>query len=128
LLWAITPLFEKNAIQHTVPESPRFTAFVATALLVLLLTPAVALRGKPAIHQLSPHRRDLFFAGLIAGIAPVFGFTAFRLGLVGYVTTLFKLSTLLTVIWSSFFLKERGLMQRLPASLVMVVGAVLIVI
>ena len=126
LLWAITPLFEKTAIQHTDPESPRFTAFVATALLTLLLTPAAALRGKPAINKLSSHRRELFFAGLIAGIAPVFGYTAYSLGLVGYVTTLFKLSTLLTVVWSSFFLKERGLAQRLPASLMMVIGAILI--
>ena len=128
LLWAVTPLFEKTAILHTNPESPRFTAFVATALLTILLTPAVAARGKPAMAKLSTHRRELLFAGLIAGVAPVLAYTAYSLGLVGYVTTLFKLSTLLTVIWSSLFLKERGLTQRLPASLVMVIGALLIAI
>lgn len=126
LLWAITPLFEKTAILHTKPESPRFAAFVATALLTLVLTPAVIARGKSALGKLSLHRRDLFFAGLIAGIAPVLGYTAFSLGFVGYVTTLFRLSTLMTVIWSFLFLKERGLAQRLPGSLVMVIGAILI--
>lgn len=126
LLWAITPLFEKTAILHTNPESPRFAAFVATALLTFILTPAVIARGKSAIGKLSLHRRDLFFAGLIAGIAPVLGYTAFSLGFVGYVTTLFRLSTLMTVIWSFLFLKERGLAQRLPGSLVMVIGAILI--
>jgi uncharacterized membrane protein len=126
LLWAITPLFEKTAIQHTNPESPPFAAFVATTFLTLILTPAVIARGKSAISKLSLHRRDLFFAGLIAGIAPVLGYTAFSLGFVGYVTTLFKLSTLMTVIWSFIFLKERGLAQRLPGSLVMVIGAILI--
>lgn len=128
LLWAITPLFEKTAIGHTNPESPRFAAFVATALLSLILTPAVLARGKSALSKLSLHRRDLFFSGLIAGIAPVLGYTAFSLGFVGYVTTLFRLSTLLTIIWSFLFLKERGLAQRLPSSLVMVVGAILIAI
>ncbi len=128
LLWAITPLFEKTAIQHTRPESPQFAAFVATALLVLLLTPAVLARNRPAIGQLSLHRRELLLAGLIASVAPVLGYTAFSLGFVGYVTTLFRLSTMMTVIWGSLFLKEPGLTQRLPSSLVMVAGAILIAI
>ena len=128
LLWAITPLFEKTAILHTNPESPRFTAFVATALLTIMLTPAVAARGKPAIVKLITHCNELCFGGLIAGVAPVLAYTAYSLGMVGYVTTLFKLSTLLSVIWSFFFLKERGLAQRLPASMVMILGAILIAI
>ena len=126
LLWAITPLFEKTAILHTNPESPRFTAFVATTLLVFILTPLIIVRGKPAIVNLSTHRHELILAGLIAGAAPILGYTAFSLGFVGYVTTLFRLSTLMTVIWSSLFLRERGSAQRLPASLVMVIGAILI--
>lgn len=68
----------------------------------------------------------MIFAGLSAGIAPILGYTALSLGFVGYVTTHFELSTLLTMIWSFRFLKERGLAQRLPASLVMVRGALLI--
>jgi len=126
LLWAITPLFEKVAIQHTQPENPRFAAFVSTTLLVLILTPAVMSRGQPAIGKLSLHRRELLLAGLIAGIAPVLGYTAYSLGFVGYVTTLFKLSTLLTILWSSLFLKEQGLTKRLPAATLMVIGAILI--
>lgn len=126
LLWAITPLFEKMAIQHTQPESPRFVAFMATALLTLTLTPAVMSRGKSAISKLALHPREWLVAGLIAGIAPVLGYTAYSLGFVGYVTTLFKLSTVMTILWSSLFLKEQGLAQRLPASIVMVVGAILI--
>ncbi len=126
LLWAITPLLEKTAILHTNPESPRFAAFVVDALLTITLTPAVIARGKSAIIKLSLHRREFFLAGLIAGIAPVLGYTAFSLGFVGYVTTLFKLSALMTVFWGFLFLKEGGMTQRLPASLVMVTGVILI--
>ncbi len=127
-LWAITPLFEKVAIQHTDPASPRFAALVATALLTALLTPAVVARGWADIGKLRLHRREWFFAGLIAGTAPVLGYTAFSLGFVGYVTTLFKLSTVMTVLWGFLFLQERGFAQRLPASAIMVVGAVLIAV
>lgn len=126
LLWAVTPLLEKTAIQHTYPPSPRFAAFAASGLLVILLTPAVIRRRALAIGKLSLRRRELALAGLIAGTAPVLGYTALSLGLVGYVTTLFKLSTVLTVIWGSLFLKERGLSHRLPGSAVMVAGAILI--
>ena len=40
LLCAITPLFEKTAIMHTKPESPRIAAFVATTLLTIIMPPS----------------------------------------------------------------------------------------
>jgi drug/metabolite transporter (DMT)-like permease len=125
-LWAVTPLFEKVAIQHTRPQSPRFAAFVVAALLALTLTPAALSRGRAAIRKLALHRRDWLLAGLIAGTAPILGYTAYSLGFVGYVTTLFKLSPMMTVVWGFLFLKERGLAQRLPGSALMVTGAILI--
>ena len=73
----------------------------------VILTPFVMVRRKPATANLSAQRRELILAGLIAGIAPILGYTAFSFGFVGYVTTLFGLSTLMTVIWSSLFLQER---------------------
>lgn len=126
LLWAVTPLFEKTAILHTNPENPRLAAFAVDAFLVIILTPAVLMGGKESIEKLFLHRREFFLAGLIAGVAPVLGYTAFSLGFVGYVTTLFKLSTLMTLLWSFLFLKEKGLSQRLPASALMVTGAILL--
>jgi len=126
LLWAITPLFEKTAMQHTNPESPRLTAFAANSLLTLLLTPLVIMRRKTSIASLFHYHRELLLSGLIAGIAPILGYTAFSLGFVGYVTTLFKLSALMSVVWGFVFFKETGMAQRLPASIIMVIGAILI--
>ena len=126
LLWAITPLFEKVAIQHTQPQSPHVVAFAATALLTLMLTPPVFMRGQIALIKLSLHRRELVFAGLIAAIAPLLAYTAYSLGFVGYVTTLFKMSTVMTIIWSSLLLKERGVGQRLPSASVMVIGVIIL--
>lgn len=128
LLWAITPIFEKVAIQHTDPLSPRFAAFVVDVLLVLLLTAPALRRGRSVLGDIRPHRRELLLAGLISGSAPVLGYTAFSLGPVGYVTTLFRFSSVITVIWAALFLKEHGFRKRLPASLVMVAGAILLTI
>jgi len=126
LLWSITPLFEKTAIQHTNPESPRLAAFAANSLLTLLLTPLVIMRRKTSIAGLFHYRWELLLSGLIAGIAPILGYTAFSLGFVGYVTTLFKLSALMSVVLGFVFFKETGMAQRLPASIIMVIGAILI--
>jgi uncharacterized membrane protein len=52
-------------------------------------------------------------AAILTGIAPLFGFSAIAVGLVGYVTALFKLSAVLTVLWGRHFLKERRIRQRL---------------
>ncbi|MGQ0602209.1 MAG: DMT family transporter [Anaerolineales bacterium] len=126
LLWAITPILEKLAIRHTFPESPRHVALAVNGLLVILLTPAALWRGRTVLASLARCRREWLLAALIAGVAPVLGYTAFSLGPVGYVATLFRLSAVFTVLWGALLLREAGLWQRLPASIVMVTGAVLI--
>jgi uncharacterized membrane protein len=73
LLWAITPILEKVAIQHSHPSSPRFAAFLVELLLVFLLTVPALHRGRLSLGNLVLHRRELLLAGLIAGSAPVLG-------------------------------------------------------
>ena len=128
LLWAVTPMFEKLAIQHTFPESPRLVALAVNGLLVGLLTPVALRHGRSAILTLAHRRREWLLAALIAGTAPALGYTAIALGLVGYVTTLFRFSAIFTVIWGALLLGEPDLRQRLPASIVIVAGAILIVV
>jgi uncharacterized membrane protein len=77
-------------------------------------------------HGLSFHPHALLLAVLIAGIAPPFGFTAIALGLVGYVTALFKLSAVFTIVWAWLFLGEENIRQRLLGTVVMLIGGALI--
>ena len=62
----------------------------------------------------------------LAGVAPLFGFTAIALGLIGYVTTLFKLSVIFTILWARLFLGEGQMRSRLFEACVMVVGGGLV--
>src|SRR6266849_9036446 len=95
-LWGTTTVLEKFAIDHVTPPSGPLVALIGTFLLVALLTPG-ALRSTRAEERsratgpwqgLRTHPRALAAAVLLAGVAPLFGFTAIALGLVGYVTTL----------------------------------------
>ncbi len=65
-------------------------------------------------------------AAVIAGVAPVFGFTAIGLGLVGYVSAVFKISAVFSVIWASVFLKEGATRERLVGAGIMVLGTVVV--
>ena len=140
-LWGITTVLEKLAIEHVRPQhgvqSGALVAFASTLLLVMFLTPGastprradkapVEARKQGGSGQRRSYRSTFLTAALVAGIAPLFGFSAIALGLVGYVTALFKLSAVLTVLWGWLFLNERGVRQRLLGALVMVVGGVLV--
>ena len=127
-VWGLTPIFEKIAIQHTSPENPLIVAFATTFLTVVLLTPALWRRRTDLLDQLRRHRPLFGAAGLISGVAPLFGFSAIALGYVGYVTALFKLGVVFTVVWGALLLKEHGLRERLLATVVMVIGGLLIAI
>ena len=135
-LWGTTTVLEKLAIEHMTPPSGPVVALFGTFLMVLLLTPAAfrasGREGVPGHENrwkgLAAHPRALAASALIAGIAPLFGFTAIALGLVGYVTTLFKLSAVLTILWAQLFLGEGNFRQRLLGAGVMLVGGVLVAV
>ena len=135
-LWGVTTVLEKLAIEHVTPPSGPLVALLGTALLVVLLTPGAfwsskrtdASTSRGTWGGLRTHARIFMVAALIAGVAPLFGFSAIALGLVGYITALFKLSAVLTILWAKLFLGEGNVRQRLLGALVMVAGGILIAV
>ncbi len=133
-LWGTTTVLEKLAIDHLSPPSGPFVALLGTGLLVVLLTPSIWLERKrdeqraatSSWRGLRAHPRALMSAIVLSGIAPLFGFTAIALGLVGYATALFKLSSVFTILWARVFLDERQLRDRLLGAVVMVAGGALV--
>ena len=135
-LWGTTTVLEKLSIEHVTPPSGPVVALLGTFLLVLLLT-LEALRPsrseKPSPTRgprqgLRAHPYALCAAIALAGIAPLFGFTAIALGLVGFVTTLFKLSAIFTILWARLFLGEGQMRSRFLGACVMVVGGGLVAV
>jgi drug/metabolite transporter (DMT)-like permease len=133
-LWGTTTVLEKLSIDHMRPASGPVVALLGTLLLVVLLTPKALrpprpeepARAKQSWHGLRAHPQALLGAVLLAGVAPLFGFTAIALGLVGYVTTLFKLSAIFTILWAQLCLGEGQMRSRLLGARVMVLGGALV--
>jgi uncharacterized membrane protein len=76
--------------------------------------------------QIRARGRGFVALGVIGGIAPLFGYAAFSLGLVGYVSALFKMSSVFALLWAFIFLQEKNVPRRLPGAVVIVLGAILI--
>jgi len=135
-LWGMTTVLEKLAIEHVTPPNGPLVALLGTVLLVVLLTPGAFWSSRQTDAsapgrtwgELRRHTATFVVAALIAGVAPLFGFTAIALGLVGYVTALFKLSAVLTILWAQLFLDEGNIRQRLFGATVMVAGGILIAV
>ncbi len=128
VLWGITPVFEKTAIQHTFPENSTAAAFGALLALTLILFPIMLAGARNPFEQIRNHSRGFVALGVIGGIAPLFGYAAFSHGLVGYVSALFKMSSVFALAWAYFLLREKDAARRLPGALVMVMGAILIAV
>lgn len=128
VLWGVTPIFEKTAIQHTFPKNPTAAAFGALLALTLILFPIMLAGARNPFEQIRNHSRGFVALGVIGGIAPLFGYAAFSLGLVGYVSALFKMSSVFALAWAYFLLREKDAARRLPGALVMVMGAILIAV
>jgi uncharacterized membrane protein len=125
LVWGLTPVAEKIAIQHSTPSDPTLVAFGSTALMAALLTP-LAFRQPTPMGWVASHGKGFLVAACVAGVAPIFGFSAIALGLVGYVTALFKLSTVVSMGWAALLLRERVAPLRLAGGLIMLAGGILI--
>jgi uncharacterized membrane protein len=136
-LWGITTVLEKLAIEHVAPQNGALVAFASTLLLVMFLTPGALIPRRAEQAETGQqwrsrrgkrrsHRGTFVTAAFLAGIAPLFGFSAIALGLVGYVSALFKLGAVLTVLWGWLFLKEGDVRQRFLGAIVIVVGGVLV--
>ena len=126
MLWGITPVFEKTAIQHTFPENPTAAAFGALLALTLILFPIMLSQADRPLAQLRIRWRGFVVLGVIGGIAPLFGYAAFSLGLVGYVSALFKMSSVFALLWAFILLREKDVPRRLPGAVMMIIGAILI--
>jgi len=128
LLWAITPIFQKNAILMTDPHSPLFASFVGYSISVFLLTFFVL---KPLIRYiptLKPSLKIFLILGVLNTLSGLAGFSAFVEGNVAYVTAIFKLSSLFTIAWGGIFLRETHIKEKLVGASIMIVGTILLVV
>ena len=127
LIWGLTPIFQKQAIFETTPQVPLFAALIGGVIVSILIFP-LAFKEKVYRVPIKKYSKWFLILGPMTALATLAAFTAFTLTNVAYVTAIFKLSTLFTVILGAVFLHEKRIKERFLGAAVMVAGTILIAI
>lgn len=123
--WGITPIFQKQAILLTNPQTPLYAAFVGSIFVTLMLFP-FALKQKFDVNSIKKSTKWLLILGILSTLAALAAFTAFSQTNVAYSTAIFKLSTLFSVILGAVLFKEKRVKERFLGASVMVLGTILL--
>jgi drug/metabolite transporter (DMT)-like permease len=124
---ATEAVFLKRAVLRASPEVAFFTW---TILCFLVAAAAALIRRRASVESVSRLTSEWPTLLWLAGTTALMQFTTlvtFRTLQVGYSLALFQLSTLVTVYLGHRFFQERNIRRRLAGSVIMVLGAILIV-
>lgn len=128
-MWAITPIFQKQAIFQTTPVNPLFVSFFGVLLVSISVLPFVIFKKiDNPIEQIRKNLKWYILIGPCATLALWAAFTAFSLQNLGLVTSVFKLSVLFTILWGLLFFKEKRIWERLLGAGVMIAGTLLLIL
>jgi drug/metabolite transporter (DMT)-like permease len=128
LLWGITPIFQKKAIFETSPQIPLFASLMGFVFGFIFLSPFAFKKTVKSIKKLKPHLNLFIINGIGTAFSQAAAFTAFALVFVSYASSIFRLSSLFTIILGAIFLKEKDIAEKLLGASVMVIGTILLVI
>lgn len=128
-IWAITPIFQKQAIFETHPQTPLYGSLFGYFFIIVFTVPIALIRIKDIKMQLKHAMENWKWFAVLAPLSSLTSwaaFTAFSLAPLGLVTSVFKLSTLFTILWGFLFFKEERIKERLLGAGVMILGTLLL--
>lgn len=126
-IWGITPIFQKRAIFETNPTSLISVPLIESVFIVILLSPFL-LKVKQYKSFTVKNFKMLLLFGALSSLGAFAAMSAFTLSNLAYVTAIFKLSTLFSVILGTLFFNERNIRERFLGASVMVLGTIFLAI
>lgn len=126
-LWAITPIFEKTAILHTTPQVPPFISLIGLSFSALIYVLIATVRSRNQISKVKKYIPLFLLGGFLGSLGQASAMIAFSTGNLGFVTAVFKLSMIFTIIIGWIFFKE-NIKARLLGGIIMLAGVFLLVI
>ncbi len=125
LILGVTVSLGKRAI---VASSPQFFSAVYFSLVTITLFPMYKYKSKVSFKELFTHKKSLLLLGILNPLNLMLSFNALRLGPTAVAQSIISLNVLFSVILAGAFLKETGIKKRIFASLLILLGSVLIVL
>ena len=128
-VWAITPIFQKQAIFQTNPTTPLFASFTGIVFVTLFVLPYVLKKERNQILPSIKHNIGwLIMIGLFGTLGQMAAFMSFSQANVGSAVAIFRVSALFTILFGAIFFKEKRIYERLLGASIMVAGTLLLVL
>lgn len=123
-LFSITSNLGKILVQKS---SPLFFSSIYVPLLAVSFGVMALFTSKGGISQLNFNFKGFFFIGLFYGLSVVFHTLAILLAIVPYMISVKRTSSVFSVFYGYFLFKEKNIMERAIGSIIMLMGAALII-
>ncbi len=125
IILGVTVSLGKRAI---IASSPEFFSAVYYSFVSILLFPIYKLKSKVKIREFIKHKKSLLILGICTPVNALLVFYAFKTGPTAMVQAVTSINILFSVILAGTFLKEKGIMKRILASMLIVIGAAIIIL
>lgn len=124
-LWSISANIDKVGVQES---SPIFWAFAIEFGIAIGLLPFLLKRRgfRASCAAIKKNARTLAPVGVLSGVGITLQMIAIQITLVAYVIAIKRMSTVFSVLWGHIFLRESGGKKRIIASIIMLLGALVI--
>jgi len=123
---SLVVVFDKLAINNTLPRSSNFVLLSENILVITGLLPIIYLKNKNFAQQIFNAKKFFVILGVLNAISTILGFAAVGSGNVGIVSTILKTQLFFVLLFSFIFFKDKPKLETIIGSIIMIIGVVLI--
>lgn len=119
-------VFDKLAINNTLPKDTTFVLFIENILVVLGLLPVIYFRQKNFTREIFDNKNLFIIIGVLNALSTMLAFAVTGGGSVGIFSAILKTQLLFVLLFSFIFFKDKPKFETIAGSLIMILGVVLI--
>jgi uncharacterized membrane protein len=125
LIGSIVPIFDKVAINNTLPINSTFTLLIENLFIIVILFPWVFSRRKTAFAEITFNVKPLFALGFLIALNNIVAMMSLSDGNPGMVTSIMRIQIFFVLLFSYIIYKDKPRSETILGSIVMILGLVL---
>jgi drug/metabolite transporter (DMT)-like permease len=126
LVDSVVVVFDKLAINNTLPKNTTFVLLVEDILVVISLLPILFLKNRDFTREIFDNKRLFVVLGVLNAFSMILAFSVVGEGSVGVVSTILKAQLPFVLLFSFLFFKDKPKFETIIGSIIMILGVVLI--
>lgn len=125
LIGSVVIIFDKLAINNTLPKNTTFVLLIENILVIVGLLPILYLRNKNFAREILGNKKLFIILGILNAFSTILAFSAVGGGSVAIVSAILKAQLLFVLLFSFLFFKDKPKFGTIIGSIIMILGVVL---